>query len=146
MVGLMHGLSHLAVGISWRRLQQKRMLALTVMALFSLQLSRFFFIIQLDPVLCYDANHSHEADSPDGHEHHHEGEQALDHTQDDGFFFQHCKDTFDGIGLTPVQPLGVPVAVAYLPPTAVATDGASENPQPLDQFLPPPFQPPRSLS
>ena len=127
-------------------LPRNRLIALAVVTLFTLQLSRFYFTIQLDQFICYDANHTHQTGSPNAHGHQHEGEEALPHSHDDGFFFQHCKDTFDGIGLTPVQPLGVPLAVSCQPPMAVGTIAAREKPQLLEHFLPPPFQPPRSLS
>ena len=124
----------------------KRAIALVVVVLFCFQLSRFYLIIQLDPVECFDPNHTHHTTSTGAHDHHHDGEETLPHSHDDGFFFQHCKDTFDGAGLTPVQPLGVPVAVSDRQPETTWASSMPESRRPHENFLPLPFQPPRNLS
>ena len=129
-----------------------RVIALSVVVLICFQISRFFLIVELNAIECFDPNHTHGAASPAVHEHRHEhqhdhdGAQAPQHSHHEGPIFQHCKDTFGGAGLTPVQPQGVPETVSYQPPEAAWENPPSENSQPFDNYLPPPFQPPRYLS
>ncbi|MCZ6750975.1 MAG: hypothetical protein O7E51_04010 [Acidobacteria bacterium] len=137
-----------------------RAIALCVVVLFSFQLSRFFLIVQLDAVECFDPNHTHDATThshadsahaghsyaDQGHQHDHKGEQAPLRSHDGEHYFQHCKDTYGDAGLTPVQPQGAPETVSYHPPEAAWGESLRENFQPLENYLPPPFQPPRNLS
>ena len=111
------------------------------------QLSRFYLTIQLDPLLCWDwdPNHNHAAMTHVGHEHSHD-HGLLPESQDHGFFFQHCKEAYNGIGLIPVQPLPAPVTVSFQPPAAAWGNVLAENPQPIENYLPPPFHPPRNPS
>ncbi|MCH7977472.1 MAG: hypothetical protein IH935_00670 [Acidobacteria bacterium] len=131
---------------------QSKVIALCVVVLFSFQLSRFFLIVQLDAVECFDPNHTHGATThphshaDDGHQHDHEGEQAPSRGHDGEHYFQHCKDTYGDAGLTPVQPQGAPETVSYQPTEARWGELLSEPLQPLENYLPPPFQPPKHLS
>ena len=131
---------------------QSKVIALCVVVLFSFQLSRFFLIVQLDAVECFDPNHTHGATThphshaDDGHQHDHEGEQAPSRGHDGEHYFQHCKDTYGDAGLTPVQPQGAPETVSYQPTEARWGELLSEPLQPLENYLPPPFQPPKNLS
>ena len=123
----------------------QKVFALATVAVFCLQLSRFYLLIELDRFICLEANHTHEVGSV-RHDHPHAEDGLLPHDHDDGFFFQHCKDSFGEIALTPVQPLGVPVTVSHPQPEPAWTDFLKESRSPLENFLPPPFQPPRSSS
>ena len=131
---------------------RSRAIALCVVILFSFQLSRFFLIVQLAPIECIEPGHTHAATShshshaDNGQHHDHEGEPAPSHSHDGEHYFQHCKDTYGDAGLTPVQPLGAPETVSYQPPEATWGESLRENFQPLENYLPPPFQPPRNLS
>ena len=131
---------------------RSRAIALCVVVLFSFQLSRFFLIVHLDAVECFEPGHTHAATShshshaDNGHQHDHEGEPAPSHSHDGEHYFQHCKDTYGDAGLTPVQSLGAPETVSYQLPETAWGNPPSENFQPLDNYLPPPFQPPRNLS
>ncbi|MBI4463758.1 MAG: hypothetical protein HY647_03540 [Acidobacteria bacterium] len=116
-----------------------------VVSLFSFQLSRFYLLVELDNFICLEANHTHTAGSP-AHNHHHDDAAAAPHSHDEDFKFQHCKDTFGGIALTPVQPLGTPERVSLqLPLGSRATLSVPQYP-PIENDLAPPFQPPRVLS
>lgn len=122
----------------------RRSLTLAMVVLFSFQLSRFYLIVYLDPSICWEPNHQHSSSLAETRDHSHEDAGALPHSHDDGFFFQHCKDSYDGIGLTPAQPLGLPVTVSQgLPETVWATILPDIIPR-AERFLPPPFQPPRT--
>ncbi len=145
-----------------------RAVALVVVILFSFQLSRFYLTAELNPLEClehdhshdttsahsHDATsahlqaHSHEAASEHSHPHqqqrHHESE-SMPESEDNGHYFQHCKDTFAAMGLTPVQPLGMAVAVVRQPQTQVSVAALTEDIRPTENFLLPPFHPPRHL-
>ena len=122
----------------------RRSLTLAMVVLFSFQLSRFYLIAHLDPSICSEPNHQHSSSLAETRAHSHEDAGALPHSHDDGFFFQHCKDSYDGIGLTPAQPLGLPVTVSPgLPETVWAMILPDILPR-AERFLPPPFQPPRT--
>ncbi len=131
---------------------QSKAIALCVVVLFSFQLSRFFLIVQLDAVECYDSNHTHGATThshshaDQWHQHDHEGEQAPTHSHDGDHYFQHCKDTYGDAGLTPGQSQGAPETVSYQPPEAAWGESFGETLQPLENYLPPLFQPPKNLS
>lgn len=122
----------------------KRTVAACVLVFFCLQFSRFYLIIQLDGFICLEPNHLRTTDSLSAHDHPHDGEEALAHSPDDGYSFQHCKDTFDGIALTPVQPLGLSVAAPVPQPETAWASRMPENQPAIDNVLSPPFQPPRS--
>ncbi len=129
-----------------------RAIALCVVVLFSFQFSRFFLIVQLGVIECFEPGHTHDATAhshsyaDNGHQHDREGEQAPSHSHDGEHYFQHCQDTYGDAGLTPVQPQGAPETVSYQPPETAWKNPPSANFQPLENYLPPPFQPPRNLS
>ena len=121
----------------------RRSLTLAMVVLFSFQLSRFYLIAHLDPLICSEPNHQHSS-LAETHGHSHEDAGVLPHSHDDGFFFQHCKDSYDGIGLTPAQPLGLPVTASPGLPETVWTMILPDILPRAERFLPPPFQPPRT--
>ncbi len=127
-------------------LPASRAIALAVSVLFCFQLSRFYLVIQLDRFVCFDLSHNHEPGVPAAPHDHPDGEEAVPHSHDEGDHFQHCKDAFDGIGLTPVQPLGVPVAVSTQRPETAWVASLPVNPRPVETNLSPPFPPPRYLA
>ena len=129
----------------------RRSLTLAMVVLFSFQLSRFYLIAHLDPLICSEPNHQHSSSLAATHEHptavhkhSHEDAGSLPHSHDEGFFFQHCKDSYDGIGLTPAQPLGLPVTASPGLPETVWTMILPDILPRAERFLPPPFQPPRT--
>jgi hypothetical protein len=129
-----------------RRFLPDRALSAAVVLLLTFQMSRFFLVISLENFVCYPLNHSEDISLAGHHHHDHDGEaEALPHGDDGGNYFQHCKDTFDGIGLTPVQPLGLSVPVSDQPPELIGAHLLPESRGPLETDLPPPFQPPRNL-
>lgn len=126
-----------------KRSVPNRLLALAVVVLFVFQLSRFYVTISLDPSVCFELNHQHALPS-DAHHHHQEHAGEILPAQDGGFFFQHCKDTYDGMNLTPAQPFGLPSVAAYEEPATTEVATMQEPISPVETFLSPPFQPPRS--
>ena len=139
-----------------------RSVAFVVLVLFAVQLSRFFLIVPLLQV-CFDLGHDHAAtnqtdsvtedsvhthDAATGHVHDHDHlAENSDETlpaKDARFYLQHCKDTYAGMSLAPVQPLGLPSFVAYEPPVGSGNATIQESRAVVEAFLSPPFQPPRS--
>lgn len=119
-----------------------------------MQLSRVYLVIPADAFICNIPDHSHGATSAGAQHLEQEGDhesEALEATsfesQGDGHtYIQHCKDTLDGLGLAPAQPFGLPVATSPKTPETAVKVLPSEIPSVLDNFLPPPFQPPRNIS
>lgn len=123
----------------------RRLLTVVVLFSFGLQFGRFYLATSADPHLCPEQSLGAVADTHGEHSHH----PVQDITPPDpesGPYFQHCKEFVYGLGLTPVQPLGEPVVLAFpwTPSVSVA----------LLPILPPfpqndlttPFHPPRHLS
>ena len=110
-----------------------------VLVLFCFQFSRFYLTVEGGQFLCLDA------DVPDfsAPHHHHEGELSAAHHSDGGYSIEHCKDTLDGIPLTPVQPFGTAAAMTLEPSQLVAAAFPVADPVAPDGVLPSPFQPPR---
>jgi len=133
---------------AWRKVLTphfvKRAVAACVLVLFCFQFSRFYLIVELDRFVCLEPNHIHTANSLSAHDHHPQGKDALSEDQDSGYSLQHCKDTFNGISLTPVQPLGFSFAAPVQRPETAWASRTPENQQVMDSILPPPFQPHRS--
>ena len=78
--------------------------------------------------------------------HSHHMTEAPSHKQEGCFYFQCCKETYDGIGLSPAQPFGLPVHLAHIQPETTPTILLSESLSLVENFLPPPFEPPRAES
>ena len=127
-----------------RENRAKRIVATVVAVLFCFQMARFYITISLELVQCYEPLHTHSAGVPHSHDDHHHGEDAAPHSHDAGFFFQHCKDTYEGAALVPMQPFGVPVEVVHLLPATPQVTVSQPEPILLEQAVPPPFQPPRA--
>ena len=124
---------------------ETRVVAACVAVLFCFQFSRFYLVIPLDQFLCLEANHTHGVASQSGHDHHLSSE-SLPHShgsKDTGYYFQHCKDSFEGMALTPVQPLGMPPAASIQEPEITVAFQQPEGRQFFENLLPPPSQPPR---
>ncbi len=134
----------------------QRAIALVVVVLFSFQISRFYLTDELNPLECLDHNHSHEATSAHSHDatsahshqhqqqHHHESE-SVPESEDNGHYFQHCKDLFADMALTPSQLLGISVTIVQPPLAQVSVTSLPEDIRPAGNFLLPPFHPPRHL-
>lgn len=124
-----------------------RLTAVVVAVAFAFQLTRFFLVVPLDSFVCYEPKHSQESSLP-GHHHHDNDEEhaGAPHQHDNGTYFQHCKDTFAGIGLTPVQPLAMPLAVSPAPAELSLPQLLPPSARAAERSLPPPFQPPRNLA
>ena len=116
-------------------------LSLVLVALFSFQISRFYLSAQMNPVLC---PHHHPAPVMGTAMHSHHMTEAAPPSQEGCFYFQCCKETYFGLGLTPVQPLGSPVRVARPQQKSTGTPVLLEDRSFAETFLPPPFQPPRA--
>ena len=124
----------------------RRAVGSCVLLLFCFQFSRYYLLIELDQFLCLEANHLRAAGAVKNHDHHHEHDaEAVPHSHDDsGYAFQHCKDTFQGIALTPVQPLGLAALTSVSrPPDTVAMLRVA-GPQFSEFVLLPSSPPPRS--
>ena len=123
----------------------RRLLTAFVLFFFGFQFSRFYLSVPLDPLLCPTPLASDVAPLHGGHSHAALQQNAPRGTEG-GPAFQHCKDYVDGMGLTPVQPMPVPVGISFpwKPPGAIVL---------LPHILPapqndlnPPFHPPRHLT
>lgn len=127
--------------LAWRRT------ALVALLFFVLQFTRFYLVVQLDETICAHrvAELNQAAASTTAHHHSHEAEQLVPHEHDNGFYFQHCKETFEGISLTPVQPLGAPMAVSLQRLEWSWQPLVKENFPAPERYLPSPFHPPRKL-
>jgi len=93
------------------------------------------------------AGHSHGASS-DAYQHDRDSDEVSDvfapQTQDDGHtYIRHCKDTLDGAGLVPAQPFQLPIAASIQLLATVVNAHPAEPLSALDNYLPPPFQPPQ---
>ena len=128
-----------------------RATAFVALCLFCFQVVRFYVVIPLDAYTCGsldytygDARSTHhhdfETNQPD-----HDHDQALPQDDDDRQYFQHCKDTLNGLALSPVQPFGLPVLVTQQGPQCSWANLATNPHKAIENYLPPPFQPPRQL-
>ena len=117
---------------------------LAVLVFFSIPIGRFYLRAPLNPVECLEAGHSHSASSPHDHESDMHFHSPADGSKS-GFFFQHCKDTYDGLALSPAQPLGVPVTISLARPVTFEVVAIAEQWRRPDSFAFPPFHPPRHL-
>ena len=127
----------------------KRISAIAVFAalIISLQLSRFYIAAQMDPLLCpWDPPSHAQANRDQTHPHHGDASLAIPAGHDGGYTLEHCKDTFYGVYLAPVQTLGLPLATAII---ALTTHRAASVPvvfSMTERYLPEPFPPPRVAS
>lgn len=125
--------------------------AFVLLGLFCFQLSRVYLVVPADAYMCSFPSPSHESETVSGDHHHHDEAASsapfLLANEDDGrSYFQHCKDTLDGLGLTPAQPFGLAAVMQPQPPQPTNYIASIHTPAVLDNFLPPPFQPPRLFS
>jgi hypothetical protein len=120
--------------------------------LFCFQLSRVYFVDQVDAfytcpytqVWTSTVADDNEADVASINTETLEGFLAPE--SDERTTVRSCKNTADGLGLSPVQPLGAPVAVSPEKFEASRAAMARNVDSPPDTGLPPLFQPPKSLS
>ncbi|MCH8267186.1 MAG: hypothetical protein IH846_06705 [Acidobacteria bacterium] len=94
-----------------------RAIALVVVAMFCFHLSRFYLVIP-----------------------------GCSHYTRDGNYFQHCKDTPDWLTGKWAQLGGISAPVLQQPLEVTWVNVPSQADPTLDNFLPPPFHPPRTLS
>ena len=123
--------------------------ACLILGLLCFQLSRVYLVVPADAFICAAPEHDHGGAtlSHDDHDHGDEAVEALYANQHDGRnYITHCKDTIDGLGLTPAQPYNTPAAEAPQPLTETAVVTPGDTLSPLDTYLPPTFQPPRDRS
>jgi hypothetical protein len=113
--------------------------------IFCSQSFRFYTTIELEHFLCYEDDQQHRSGVSHSHNHNHASPaEGSGNSDDGGFAIRHCKDTFGGIVMAPLQPLGETVEIAYsLPHFLPAYSTPSPLSAPLADPLPP-FQPPRA--
>ena len=125
----------------------ERCTAVVVVVLFVFQITRSYLVVQPDDTVCtqrvMELNQA--ATSTTAHHHSHEGEQLVSQPHDDGFYFRHCKDTFEGIFLTPVQPLGALGAISHQRLEWSWQPFLKEKFPAPERYLPSHFHPPRNL-
>jgi hypothetical protein len=112
-------------------------------------MSRYYLVIPLNQFLCLEATAAKNGEAR-SHEHTHDHGPAAsihEHTsesQETGYTITHCKDTINGVALTPVQTLA-PIEVAtVLEPQTIWMSVAPASSSVLDTYLPTPFEPPRT--
>ena len=123
-----------------------------MVALFCFQLSRVYFVDRVDAfytcpytqVWTSAASDDNEADAASISTETFEG--FLVSESEDRTTVRSCKNSADGLGLSPVQPLGTPVAVSPKSPETNWAHLAGIADSAHDTELPPLFQPPRFLS
>ncbi len=131
-----------------RRIPKRPLFSAVFLLVFCSQFSHFYTTIELENFLCYEATHQHAPGSGHPHDHDHDspadGSQGNQDSDDGGFAVRHCKDTFGGIAMSPIQPFGSTVVIAYsLPEPEPVYFSPAPRPAPLAD-LHPPFQPPRA--
>jgi hypothetical protein len=122
-----------------------------VVALFCFQLSRVYLVNKID--VFYNCPNTQVWTSSSSSDNSAEAADSSADTlaavisseQDDRNYVRSCKDTLDGLGLSPVQPLGIPVAIFPQKPVANWVNPAATVDAAPERYLPPLFQPPRSL-
>ena len=118
---------------------------LIALAFFCLPTGRFYLSTQLDPEACLELGHITAFPLADHQHHSHSHLLPSQSEKDAGYFFQHCKDTYEGILLSPAQPFGIPVPVFLEPPQSFRTGQPWLRTQLPDNFPSLPFHPPRHL-
>ena len=116
--------------------------SLAVLAFLCFQFSRVYFIplIPAGGLECPLASHIHETISPLSH---HNGEAS---DQGSPYCTMRCNQTLDVRGLAPVQPSVLPVQVSPQWPAKTCISLPQDAPSAIENYLPPPFQPPKNLS
>ena len=135
-----------------------RAIALVLIGLFGFQISRVYLVTKVDAFFVCLNTDVWTSSSPENKKASSVGDRQTSEqsqlilesfvapTDDGGNYIRGCKDTFDGMGLSPLQPLPLPVVAGFqnLPATWVhLTSRADHEPE---IFLSPLFQPPRTLS
>jgi hypothetical protein len=105
------------------------------------QLSRSFLVAPINDAICL-----HGISSPELASDHHDHAVASAHRDSDskGNSFQHCKDTDAGAAVTSGQPFGIFTAPALPLPQGTWIVRTGTPSAAIQNFLPPPFQPPRA--
>ncbi|MBI4442236.1 MAG: hypothetical protein HY649_02540 [Acidobacteria bacterium] len=125
--------------------RSQRLLCLVALAFFCFLTGRFYLSTQLDPEACLELGHIAAFPLSDHQHHSHSHLLPSQSEKDPGFFFQHCKDTYEGILLSPAQPFGVPSPVFLEPPQSLWTDQPGLRAQLPDNLPSLPFHPPKHL-
>ena len=123
----------------------QRIVCLVALAFFCLPTGRFYLSAQLDPEACLDLEHFAAFPSTDHRHHSHSHLLPSESEKDSGFFFQHGKDTYEGIVLSPAQPFGIPSPVFLEPPLSLWTGQSVLRAQAPYNLPALPFHPPRHL-
>lgn len=100
-------------------LPTRRLLTAVVLVVFGLQFARFYLGTPAGRHLCPEQSLGDVADMHAGHNHH-AVQEIPPQNPEGGPYFQHCKEYFHGLGLTPVQPLAEPVVLSYARTQAVS--------------------------
>ena len=113
-------------------------LCLCLVVMFCFQFGRFYLTVELGQFQCLDTADIHVATSA-----HHTHAGNVTAAPPDGYSIEHCKDTLDGIPLTPVQPFGTVAAVTFEQPQLAGAGFQPFDPIAPEHALPTLFQPPR---
>ena len=124
-----------------------RATAVAVLALVCFQLSRVFLTIPLSWYECPMVKQSGQMSSLASH--HHDGSEAakadLPLSPNDGCSFRCCKGDVDGLAIIPLQAFGIVVTVSHQQLASTWVSRSWQSQPALENYLPPPFQPPKNL-
>jgi hypothetical protein len=120
----------------------KRGAAFVTVALFCLQLVRVCVVVPTDSYICLLTDADQHAFG-----HHHHADEASHPVSGHGDLpsFEHCKDSLDGVGIIAGVVFLVPAATSIELPQPTWNSVQKLSRQPINQYLPPPFQPPRNI-
>lgn len=92
----------------------------------------------------------HDHDGDEATCHHHAGQELvaaqIPVNGDGGCSFRCCKGDSDGVAIIPLDVFGTPAVVAHQRPETAWGILPQQADAALENYLPPPFQPPRHLS
>ncbi len=145
-------------GNAARKTAANQAIALAVIAVFFFQFGRVYLVTKLDAfyacphtqVWTSVASHEFETQETASAEANPASEEALESflppSGDDSDSIRSCKESLDGLGLTPIQPIVLPVAVSPQRLPANIMTLARRADFPLENDLTALFRPPRNLS
>ena len=124
---------------------RRRAVAAVLLFFLSFQASRFYLAMQLDFEECLHSELTHSHTLSDDHHHHPAQPEAGSHGQSSGPVFDHCKDPFAGMGLTPLPVLAPLVLLSFLPAEITALGFSLEDTSRPQEYWSTLFHPPRQL-